>query len=163
MSTLRFGYELTTYGWATATIADEQSTVQITTSYVGNALASLLRAVRAAGDDTTQTRHSAILPAEPDNYMWDFWPISDDSLIMSVVHYSMSGGGELPRHGESGTVIFEMNTNWRHVASTIARTADTVQQRYGDGYEELWRQPFPSRDLSRLTDLLATRAATGDG
>ncbi len=151
---VHFNYELVGTGWARASIGDGNSKVQLTASYLGDALGDLLHAISTLLTGGSSARCS--WEEEPGEYRWIFLRDGTEvDLAILALPDNMP-----PLSDEDGEEIFRTVEPLERLATSIVDAAQRVLDEYGeDEYLRRWdRAPFPTENLRAIRELLANRA-----
>jgi hypothetical protein len=146
-----FSYRLTGKGWAEARIADDDSWVILTASYLSDALGDLLEAIGLLLEGAPEARCS--WEEEPGEYRWIFRRSGHD-VCLTVLAFP----DQLAREpDEQGRLLFRTTQPLPVIALVIADGAAAVLNEYGeDRYNEEWVEaPFPTAHLAMIRQRLA--------
>jgi hypothetical protein len=141
-----FTYELTGAGWAEATIGIDGSVVQVTASYLSDALDDLLRAVVNVLQGVPENTFSFV--EEPGEYRWHLRRISEDQLSITITRFD-----DWPENRrQPGRIVFAQTCRLRTFAGAVYDSCNRLLERLGpDGYHDKWGEhEFP---LNRLHEL----------
>lgn len=150
---MKSNYQLDGAGWASATVGDGVSNVEITASYLGDALGDLLRATESLLQGDTEARCS--WEEEPGEYRWLFTSDGGD-VDLQILRLPDNFP---PLADSEGVEIFRTSESLSSVAADIADAAQRLLDEYGEaGYLRLWgRHSFPIESLRGIRRLLAGR------
>jgi len=156
---VEFAYELVGTGWAAAHITHGDQTVEITASYLSDALGDLLLAVWTLTEGETDARYS--WDEEPGEYRWLFHR-DGDSVDMHVLEFGELWGGRPDEHGRT---VFRAHVPLRSLVVAVAGAAVGVEEQHGhEGYRKKWvDHDFPADTLSHLHRWLQRPIAINDG
>ncbi|MDH6181155.1 hypothetical protein M2152_001337 [Microbacteriaceae bacterium SG_E_30_P1] len=161
-----FYYDVTGPGWARATVADDASHVELTASYLGDALGGLLAAVGQLLEGAQEARCSWF--EEPGESRWIFEQSEVGTRVRILafpddVQQAEDGsiavgddGHAMPMPDSVGKCIFETDQRTKVLASAIIDGAQDVLERYGlKEYQKRWiENPFPEAHLALAKGLL---------
>jgi hypothetical protein len=155
---LSIDYRLAGSGWAECTISDEQASCEITASYLSDALGRLV--VGAIGLATGLSSVSFCFDEEPGEYRWVIQSVGINEISIEMLAFDELWGGKPDKDGKS---IFVTKCRPVVFARAVHRAATAILDQFGvDGYLKKWHaQPFPSRQLELLGEILARRDVDG--
>jgi hypothetical protein len=146
-----FTYELTGAGWAEATVGIDGSVVQVTASYLSDALDDLLHSVvnvmRGASEGTFSFEE------EPGEYRWHLRRVGVDQLSITITWFDDWS----EKRRQPGKIVFEQTCRRRTFAGAVYDSCKRLLERLGpDGYHEKWAEhEFPLDRLRELQELLS--------
>lgn len=144
-------YNLTGRGWSECTVEIDDQQIQLTASYLSDALADLLDAVgamvRGAGHAT------ASFTEEPGEYRWQLTRVSQDRLCVRILRFDESWSD---RPDEDGEMILEAECRLRTFAGAVLSASQRVLATHGlKGYQENWvNHEFPIKLQAKLQEAL---------
>ncbi|WP_370949666.1 hypothetical protein AB5J62_19460 [Amycolatopsis sp. cg5] len=137
-------------GWADVVVADHETDVEVTASYITAAPEDLLTAVARLICGEGETR--AQFEAEPTAFRWIFYREASDVWIRLI---------ELPDGRLQDNAGSEIWSSWQTVdtlARAVIRCFDEVARKYGEsGYRGRWNEHFPRSELEALRAAWRTR------
>jgi hypothetical protein len=150
---LAVSYELKGTGWATCVVADEAARIQITASYLSDALGSLVLA--ATGVLSGFRAVTFGFDEEPGEYRWVIRAIDLNEIEIRLLDFR-SVLGNMP--DDEGRLLFATRCRPAVFARAVHGAAAAVLEKHGEGgYWERWAEhPFPRLQLELLSRLLAT-------
>ena len=143
----QFLYELDGSGWSQARVALGDQFVELSASYLTDALGDLLRAVQRLCEGATSERVSWAL--EPGEYRWLFRR-DGHSAGVRILEF---GADYFDRPAdEAGREVLAGTVSLGALAKAVATGAREVLERHGEsGYQEQWiEHPFPTAALRVL-------------
>lgn len=148
--TIKLTYELTGAGWARCQIETENSSVDITASYLSDALGNLANAVVALIKGESVARFS--FDEEPGEYRW-ILERHGDSVRIRILEFGELWGDDLD---ENGKMLFDMTCRFDHFVVATCTMLKEIIQKYGpDGYKEKWvEHDFPISQLDAIKKFL---------
>lgn len=149
---LTFDYSLVGTGWAAARLTDAESAVEVTASYLEDALGDLLLAVWCIGTGDAEARAS--WAEEPGEYRWVFQR-EDDRVRLEILAFEELYGNRPDSHGAS---VFVTEQPLGVVLDAFLRGAETVLAEWGEvAYRERWvDHDFPNRGVPGSPSATAT-------
>jgi hypothetical protein len=143
---LRFEYRLTGRGWSVATISCGDATVELTTSYLSDALGDLARAAIALNNGA---HHVTVSWAEePGEYRW-LLTRTDDLVSIRILSFR----SQHPRRPDAdGEPVFRASCRLTDFAGQVTSQLRALAERLGDaGYKEQWvLHDFPRAEYETL-------------
>jgi hypothetical protein len=131
------------FSWTLAT-----ETVQIYTSYLGDALGGLLRA--ALDLDLGSSATIAVLLGEPGGYRIFFSGATREVYVQIVKFDDLH---TIENRWKGGELRWERRISTIQFIDAVQRMAENVLQKYGrDGYRSTWGAPFPIEQLTMLKE-----------
>ena len=152
---LQFEYRLTGRGWSAATIADRETTVEITASYLSDALGNLARAVVGLLRGVEAARVSWY--EEPGEYRW-LVNRADETVSIRILWFD----SQFPkRPDEEGRTVFETTCRLVDFAGQVTSQLRALLESPGEaGYKEQWvLHDFPRAEYEALVRLQRERKA----
>lgn len=145
-----FSYRLTGTGWAEARVADDQSHVIVTASYLSDALRSLIEAVALVLEGVTEAGCS--WDEEPGECRW-ILRREPDALSIEILAFDELWGDKPDDVGRS---VFRTRQDPMRVGRAVLSAAQRLVDELGEaGYERQWvEHPFPTDALERLRTAL---------
>jgi len=149
--TFSIAYTLRKSGWADCTVTLNGNSINISASYLSDALGNL---VLAAG--MTYSGFHAVsfgFDEEPGEYRWVIDRLDGLRMNLQVLEFEELWGNA---PNEKGTVLLEGQMDIKEFAEEVERAATTVLQQHGEnGYLEKWvEHPFPTHQLAFLNQLV---------
>jgi hypothetical protein len=150
-------------GWARGRIAFGDREVEVTASYLGDALGDLLAAMLKLTQGAAEARASWW--EEPGEYRWVFSvaPLDvslrlQDTRLRLLEFPHMPGAVEAP--DEKGHPLIEGDCSLVELVGAVAACARRTLEEHGvNGYEAKWHMhPFPGEDLALLEEWLGKQA-----
>jgi hypothetical protein len=149
--TVTLDYELTGQGWARCALRVADSFVEVSASYLSDALGNLCRAVISLLEGEVVVRTS--FDEEPGEYRWVMERTSE-TVRVRILEF-----GELWSNlpDESGRAIFDALCPLSEFALALVVTLSELWGEYGETrYRERWGEhDFPTSEMHRLGELLA--------
>jgi hypothetical protein len=147
---MRLEYALVGHGWATATLSDGNSSVEITASYLTDALGDLCCAVIALLRGASSAR--VAWAEEPGEYHWVFDRL-DDRVALRVLWFANQASTV---SDERGTLVFNIECWLKDLAGQLESQLRGLLESLGtEGYEQAWvRHPFPLAEYEQLRGLM---------
>lgn len=144
---VRLEYELTGHGWAAATLSDGDTSVEITASYLADALGELSRAVIALLKGASNAR--VAWAEEPGEYDWVF-ERQNDRVALRVLSFANEAS---TASDELGEVVFETDCRLKHLAGQLKSQLQALLESVGtEGYERACiNHPFPLAEVGAQT------------
>lgn len=143
MPKMSLTWTLSGRGWAECVVRDDQTSAEMTASYISAAPDDLLEAATRVVLRQGETRVQ--FEAEPTAYRWIFRREQDEVWIQVL---------ELPdssRHDKAGMQIWSSWQTVSTVARAIIRGFDDVAAEHGESqYQDSWGHPFPRPGLEKL-------------
>lgn len=153
MSTnLRITYRLHEAGWSACTVEVDGRTIELTASYLSDALGNLvLAAVAIASGFQAATFEFA---EEPGEYRWVLEAKENNVLRLRILEFPQLWHFE---RNENGKLLVDVLTTTLDFAKSVHFAASDVLQEFGlKRYREHWvNHDFPERELALLDDLIA--------
>ena len=149
---MQFSFELTGHGWARATVAGAHSTVELTASYLGDALGDLLRAVADVLDGASEAHFT--WDEEPGEFRWSLLRRGGDIEVL-VTTFAFDEVWDDDQTAFADVVAAE---ELALLVSSAAR--DTLSQWGERGYLGRWGHPFPSESLARIGAQISMTGST---
>jgi hypothetical protein len=143
-----FSYRLIGSGWAEARIADETSSVEMTASYLTDALGDLLSALAALNrGDSHSERFS--WDEEPAEHRWILRRDGDEVDLSILWFHDIYK----PQPDEAGRLIFATRQPLAELVRAVSAAAAHLLEEVGeDGYRERWvEHAFPTAALAELS------------
>ena len=152
---IRFEYRLTGRGWSAATIADHETKVELTASYLSDALGNLARAVVGLlrGVETATVSWAE----EPGEYRW-LLARTDDQLSIRILWFN----SQYPRRpNEEGRAVFETSCRLVDFSGQVTSQLRMLLDSLGEAeYKKQWVQhEFPRAEYDALVRLRQERRA----
>jgi hypothetical protein len=150
---VQFNYEIVGVGWARASAGDADSKVELTASYLGDALGDLLEAIGILLEGGTAARCS--WEEEPGEYRWIFTRDGDEvRLVILALPDNFP-----PMPDEDGVEVYRTTEPLVDLATSIADAAQRVLDQYGEAeYLRWWIDaPFPTAHLQMIREMLTLR------
>ncbi len=147
---LEFTYRVTGKGWSRARIADEHAWVELTASYLSDALGDLLEAVGWILEGAAEARCS--WQEEPGEYRWIFTREGSDVRLRILAFADQM----VMQPDDEGQLVFETVQPESVLAATIADGAQAVLAEMGEtAYLAEWIDaPFPTAHLEMIRERL---------
>lgn len=145
---VEFDFKLIGPGWAEGRLAIGDGWVEVTASYLGDALGDLLRAVRELTEGADQARAS--WDEEPGEYRWIFRRTKANIQVMILSFREWRGVVDAP--DSKGRPLFDAKCGLSDLVGAIAGGARRVLEEHGsEGYRTRWiEHVFPEGDLEVL-------------
>jgi hypothetical protein len=144
-------YSLRGSGWARCTVSLDEKAIDLTASYLSDALGNLVLAACMAFSGF----HSVAFgfDEEPGEFRWVINRASGNELSLHILEFAELWGNKPNSHGK---VLLECVLPVEVFAKEVHRAACAVQTRHGvEGYAEEWvEHPFPTHQLAYLGQLL---------
>ncbi len=149
---MQFNYEIVGVGWARASLGEGDSKVELTASYLGDALGDLLEAIGVLLEGGTSARCS--WEEEPGEYRWVF---TRDGHNVRLVILALSDNFP-PMPDEDGVEIYRTSEPLVDLARSVADAAQRVLDQYGEAeYLRRWVDaPFPTAHLQMIREMLTS-------
>jgi hypothetical protein len=138
------------HGWATATLSDGDNSIEVTASYLTDALGDLSRAVIALLRGASNAR--VVWAEEPGEYHWVFDRL-DDRVALRVLWFLNRASTV---SDERGTTVFNIECRLNDLAGQLESQLRGLLESLGSqGYEEAWvRHLFPLAEYEQLRGLI---------
>ena len=139
-------YQLDGFGWASATVGGRGFSVDVTASYLRDALGDLVRAMESLLQGGTDARCS--WEEEPGEYRWIF---TSDGIAVSLGILQLPDNFPTLDDAE-GIEIFRTSASLSDLASDFANEAQRVLDQYckAGNLRHWWRHPFPTELLREV-------------
>jgi hypothetical protein len=149
---LRITYELVGTGWSRCTIRADGNEVELTASYLSNALGQLVLSAIAIITGFRQTSFS--FDEEPGESRWVLETVDINVIELSVFEFEELWGNKPNR---DGTQLLALSLRPITYARAVCAAAHAVLAEYGaDGYKQKWSEhSFPERELEILVEAIA--------
>jgi hypothetical protein len=148
---LELTWTVTSHGWARCTWRHGSDTVELRTSYVGDALAGLFRAALDLKLGSSATL--AHLPGEPGGWRI-FFSGATELVLVQIVRFPDLSSPE--RWWAGGQLVWSARVRTDEMIAAILDMGERARAAYPpQDYEQRWGKPFPEADL----DLLRGRAS----
>lgn len=148
MDTVTFSYKLDGAGWATATLSNGRSELNVTISYLTDALGDLTATIVGLLENARYARFS--WEDEPGEYRW----IIKKGVDGKTLHLKILGFGDVYdyREDEKGQVLFETECQLLQFAVQVKTALKTILQEHGvKGYKDMWvLNDFPLSEYKKL-------------
>lgn len=144
-------YELVGTGWARCTVAIGGARVDVTASYLSDALDSLCAAT--AGVLRGEADATATFAEEPGEYRWRLHRVGAELLRVRILEFDELWGG---RPHADGRPVFDAECRLRTFAGALVAELQRILAEHGEaGYKAKWAEhDFPRRRLEQLQQLL---------
>jgi hypothetical protein len=151
---IRFEYRLTGHGWSEATIADRDTKVELTASYLSDALGNLARAVVRLMRGMEQARVS--WDEEPGEYRW-LMVRTDERVSIRILWFD----SQFPeRPDQEGRTVFETSCRLVDLAGQVTSQLLVLLETLGEAeYIRQWGMEFPRNEYEALVSLRRQRRA----
>ena len=148
---VEFDFKLVGTGWARARLAVGSKSVELTASYLGDALGDLLAAMSLLVAGEPEARFS--WDEEPGEYRW-IVSCADDVARTRVLAFEHLRGHT---SDDEGRELFNGSCSLRALIAAVARAAHDVLDEWGiEGYRLRWvEHDFPAHELDQLDRYLA--------
>lgn len=150
-----FVYDLTGAGWAEAIISAEDHRVQMTASYLSDALGDLTQAIVDLfdGEQTVST----FFMDEPGEHRMSIMKIDGGSVLIEIDRFNDWLSWELDEE-KNGERVFAAEVELIELASKIEDSLERIFAKFGiDGYKEKWiEHDFPIANQEKLKTYLKT-------
>lgn len=141
-------YELVGTGWSECRLTIGDKSVQVTASYLSDALESLCTAVLAIANG--KEREHATFDEEPGEYRWLLERQDADNVRIRILQFEDLWSRRLP--DESGETIFDAVCTVTELVQAVVSALEYLHTTYGKkGYRKMWiSHPFPSKLFAKL-------------
>jgi hypothetical protein len=152
-SAISFDYRLVGTGWAWARLQIGEQSIELTASYLSDALGDLLAGLVLLVDGASQVEVS--WDEEPGEFRWLVARTSTGDAHVRILWFDELGGR---RSNEEGRPVLDASCALMDLIGAVAGGARATFDELGAaGYREKWvDHPFPEAELVALED--ATRA-----
>lgn len=143
---IEIDYRLVGTGWSTCIVRADQGHVEVTASYLSNALGDLATAAVMLLEGTTQVRFS--FDEEPGEYRW-ILEVTRDRVRVRILEFKELWGGE---PDDAGQVRLDAACSIEEFAQAVRHTLRDVLSTHGrEGYRAQWvEHDFPQSELDTL-------------
>lgn len=143
---ISINYKLTGAGWSTCDVQINEHRVNVSASYLDDALGDFARAVRALLKGMDEARFS--FAEEPGEYRWILRPNSDH-LHCRILWFDALWSN---RPDAVGAVILDAHCNFRDfVSATLVMLNQVLLEHGEEGYLEKWIQhAYPMKELREI-------------
>ncbi len=143
----KLAYKLHEHGWATASISDGESTVEMAVSYLTDALRDLARAAREVLGGLPEA--TFLFCQEPGGHRFF---VSREGDLVRVRAFRFD---EIGSRSASGELVMVADCSLREFARECISCLRRVLDEHGqDGYRERWKNAdFPTREYHALLEL----------
>jgi hypothetical protein len=132
-------------GWAEAGIGNSDGHVNLTASYLSDALGDLLYAVWQCASGAPETRCS--WEDEPGEYRW-IRRRDGDQIHRRILRFDDLNKR---RPDEVGELLFDTRQDWATIARSVALGAARTLEKHGEyDYRNEWGHPFPTATLALI-------------
>lgn len=149
--TVCLDYKLVGLGWAACSLTVGDKHIDLTASYIGDALGDLVTATLFVMQGESEAQFS--FQEEPGRYQWTLRRIADDRIAISIA--------ELERNvpagpNEEGVEVFQATCDRLAFARAMVTALDEVLREHGpEGYREKWVEyDFPLAEYRELKELV---------
>jgi len=149
---MQFSFEIVGTGWAWASVGEGDSEVELTASYLSDALGDLLEAIGSLLEGGDAARCS--WEEEPGEYRWVF--TRDGAEVhLSILVFPDNFP---PMRDDEGVEIFRISEPLIDLAASVGDAAQRVLDDYGEAeYLRRWVEaPFPTAHLKMIREMLAS-------
>ncbi len=149
---LTITYDLVGTGWAKCIVGDEQSSTELSASYVSDALGNLVLAAIGAVSGFRAITFG--FDEEPGEFRWVIRAVDVNEIEIRILKFNRLRGNQ--QDGE-GHPLFTAQCRPAVFARAVYVAANTVLEKYGyEDYKEKWYQyPFPKEYFDILARFLA--------
>lgn len=143
-------YDLVGTGWSECRLTIGDKSVQVTASYLSDALDSLCTAVLAIANG--KEKEYARFDEEPGEYRWFFERQDVDNVRICILQFE-DVWSDLP--DDAGKTIFDAVCTVTELVQAVVLALEYLYKTYGKkGYREKWiEHPFPSKLFATLQTL----------
>jgi len=148
---MKFEYELNGTGWADATIRGEDSSANVSASYLSDALGNFARGILAILHDTGEARFS--FDEEPGEYRWIFKKTEESKFRLTILEFRELWGNKPDTEGK---MIFEETCSSLEFGMMALKTLEDVLYQHGEkGYKDNWtNHEFPMSELNQIREII---------
>ncbi|TBN57242.1 hypothetical protein EYE40_07425 [Glaciihabitans arcticus] len=149
---MQFDFEIVGTGWARSSVSDGNSKVELTASYLSDALGDLLAAIRSLLEGGDAARCS--WEEEPGEYRWIFTREGGEAQLVILVFPDNFP----PMRDDEGVEIFRTSEPLTDLAASVGYAAQRVLDEYGEAeYLRRWVEaPFPTSHLRTIQEMVAS-------
>ncbi len=149
-------YELVGTGWSECRLTIGDKSVQVTASYLSDALESLCTAALAIANG--KEKEYARFDEEPGEYRWLLERQDADNVRIRILQFE-GLWSDLP--DEAGEVIFDAVCTITELVQAVISALEYLHTTHGQkGYRKMWiSHPFPSKLFAKLKLVLAASAS----
>lgn len=147
---IEFRYQLVGTGWSACKLTVDGSQVNVTASYLSDALGSLIAALCRVLNG--QPDSTAIFEEEPGEYRWRFFRVDDTTIRLLILQFD---GSEFNQPESEGISIFDVRCRLWTFAGAVFDGCQRLLEEHGrEGYGKLWVGAFPDAEFAELKQLL---------
>lgn len=151
---MQISYKLVGSGWSECIIETAEIRVELSASYLSDALGNLVLSAAAIGSGFHAAEFG--FDEEPGEYRWSVQLVENNLVRLRVLEFQELWGC---RPTEEGKLLVDISCTPLAYAQAVEACASAVLKEYGlKGYAERWDQhPFPSEALQLLQSSIARR------
>lgn len=149
---LSIEYDLVGTGWSTCVVRDDDKWVELTASYLSDALGNLAATAVILAQGADEARFS--FDEEPGEYRWVIHGRGRDVRVR-ILAFKKLWGNEPDEVGEE---VFATTCDRMVFGRAVLRALERVLEKFGsEGYKEKWVDAdFPHREFAELEELVGT-------
>lgn len=144
-------YTLRNHGWADCEIISENAKINISASYLSDALGGLLSAVVELINGKREARTQ--FDEEPGEYRWIFNQTKENLIDLKIIEFPELRGN---KPNEDGKELLKTECTLKELATTLFNSADAILKKFGeDGYKKNWiEHDFPINQYKFISNWL---------
>ena len=150
---LSIDYKLTGAGWSACTLEARSAHIELSASYLSDALGNMLLSATAIASGFRTTEFG--FDEEPGEYRWVVETLENNVTTLRILEFQELWGY---KPNDAGRQIFEASTTPVQYAKAVHACASRVLEEYGlKGYTERWTEhPFPEKQLALLGEVISS-------
>lgn len=135
------------HGWTQASITAEGDPLNVSVSYLSDALSDLAESVLTLFRSPRRDQVTCCWQDEPEEHRWILHRVGEEVRV-EIVRFDHSFS-RLP--DEQGQCVFETHCTLMRLATQVTGQLHQMLNEYGaDGYHARWRHPFPMSTFRQL-------------
>jgi hypothetical protein len=149
---LHIRYSLVGTGWSSCVVEYEGFRIELSASYLSDALGNLVRAALAAASGFRTVEFG--FDEEPGEYRWVLEATENNILRFRLLEFQELWGY---KPNAEGRLMLDASTTPLAFAKAVHACATEALREHGEkGYAEKWAEhPFPTRELELLEEAIA--------